>query len=160
MAQSKLNHFNNKIKKLIFFFQLTEIKIDIDRLSDNARKIHGFYINDNALDCLLEVDCTAFNRYFKHDFMFLSKINNFFFSSEFSLQKNAFYSNGVIYNKNTIEDFKNCNKTELLIEEGRRIWENIENGNCLLDPSLLSNFVVLSFAVSTFYILKKNCVPI
>lgn len=83
----------------------------------------------------------------------------FFFSSEFSLQKNAFYSNGVIYNKNTIEDFKNCNKTELLIEEGKRIWENIENGNCLLDPSLLSNFVVLSFAVSTFKILASIVFP-
>lgn len=73
--------------------------------------------------------------------------------SEFSLQKNAFYSNGVIYNKNTIEDFKNCNKTELLIKEGRKIWENIENGSCLIDPTLLSNFVVLSFAVSFFLFL-------
>ena len=44
-----------------FWHKLAEHKIDIDRLNDKAKNIFGFYTNSNSLQCLLEIDCTAFN---------------------------------------------------------------------------------------------------
>lgn len=59
-----------------------------------------------------------------------------------------FASYGSLYNKNTIEDFKDCNKLELLNNEGTKIWNSIVSGEFLKNPSLLSRFLLLSFAVS------------
>ncbi len=61
-----------------------------------------------------------------------------------------FVSHGVLHNKNTIEDFKNCDKVALMNEEGRKIWQSIIDGSCIENPSLLVRFFVLSFAVSVF----------
>lgn len=46
-----------------FWHKFTEIKLDVDRLSDARRPIFGFYSNMNAVQCLAEVDCTSFNKY-------------------------------------------------------------------------------------------------
>lgn len=60
--------------------------------------------------------------------------------------KNCFYAHGTLHNKNTIEDFKGTNKDEILQSEGNRIGKLIDSGKCLKDPSLLLNFLVLSYA--------------
>lgn len=44
-----------------FWHKLSEIKLNIDKLNDPRRLISGFYTNNNARNCLLELDCTAFN---------------------------------------------------------------------------------------------------
>lgn len=69
-------------------------------------------------------------------------------------QKNVLESHGILVNKNTIEEFKNCNKSDILNDAGKTLWENIINGNAIKDPSLLSTFVLLSFAVSLFQSLR------
>lgn len=61
-----------------------------------------------------------------------------------------FVSHGVLYNKNTIEDFKDCDKVALMNDEGQKIWESVTNGKCIENPSLFVRFFVLSFAVSTY----------
>lgn len=48
-------------------------------------------------------------------------------------------------NKNTIEKFKECDKSQILLEESEKLFENIVNGNCLEDPSLLTTFILLSY---------------
>lgn len=48
-----------------FWHKLTEIKLDIDKLNENSRKIWGFYSNLTFNACkvpLFEVDSTSFNR--------------------------------------------------------------------------------------------------
>jgi len=52
-----------------------------------------------------------------------------------------------------MEEFKQCNKNELLNIEGKRLIENFKNDNILEDPSLLVRFFVLSFAVCIILIL-------
>ncbi|XP_055715458.1 ubiquitin-like modifier-activating enzyme ATG7 [Phlebotomus papatasi] len=110
-----------------FWHKLAENKINIDRLCDSAKNIFGYYCNLDATNCLVEVECTAFNKVFV-------------------LPKNCYYAHGILYNKNTIEDFKEVDKNKLLQEEGNRIGKLIESGKCLEDPSLLVNFLVLSYA--------------
>lgn len=63
---------------------------------------------------------------------------------------------GRIFNKNTVEQFKNINKTELINLEGQRLWEIIKGEDAFKDPSLLNYFFILSFAVSS----RQKCVVI
>lgn len=70
------------------------------------------------------------------------------FSRDFDGQKNYLPAHGYILNKNTVEQFKDCNKYELIDGEGSNILQNIKSGKILEDPSLLNAFFVLSFAVS------------
>lgn len=57
-------------------------------------------------------------------------------------------AHGMLFNKNTIEEFKTCDKTEILNKAGEELMNNMINGNCLKDPTLLNSFIILSFAVS------------
>lgn len=48
-----------------FWSKLTEIKLDVDRLQENKRKIWGYFTNVNVqFKPLMEVDSTSFNRYY------------------------------------------------------------------------------------------------
>lgn len=75
-----------------------------------------------------------------------------YFYSEFSAPRNYFQCNGTLLNKNTIESFKNCDKTQVLKEESEKLYECIVDGSCLKDPSLLVSFVLLSYAVSSLQV--------
>lgn len=55
---------------------------------------------------------------------------------------------GRILNKNTIEQFKDCDKTKLINDEGNFLWQRVKDANTLANPSVLNSFFVLSFAVS------------
>ncbi|XP_065367287.1 uncharacterized protein Atg7 [Calliphora vicina] len=110
-----------------FWHKLAEIKLDLDRLSDKPRPVYGYYTNRHAKSCLMEIDYSAFN-------------------SEFTPPKYCFKSHGTIYNKNTIEEFKICDKNALLKEEGIKLLKYFQNETTLDDPSLLARFCILSFA--------------
>lgn len=53
---------------------------------------------------------------------------------------------GVIKNVNTIEDFRNTDKAAMLKLAGRQIWDAINDGSIYSVPSLLSSFIILSYA--------------
>ncbi|XP_013097237.2 ubiquitin-like modifier-activating enzyme ATG7 [Stomoxys calcitrans] len=110
-----------------FWHKLAEIKLDLDRLDDKPRLIAGYYTNRNAKSCLLEVDYTAFN-------------------GDFKAPKFCFQAHGIIFNKNTIEEFKTCDKNALLKEQGLKLLKDIQSDAVLDDPSLLARFFILSFA--------------
>lgn len=57
----------------------------------------------------------------------------------------GFRVKGWLFNKNTIEDFKNANKGEILSTIGDELWDAMENGAVEQNPSLLVPFVVLTF---------------
>ncbi|XP_055918197.1 ubiquitin-like modifier-activating enzyme ATG7 [Eupeodes corollae] len=110
-----------------FWHKLSEIKIDFDRLSDAAKPVYGFYTNCNSKSCLLEVDYSSFN-------------------TSFNPPKDYYTAIGTLYNKNTIEDFKECDKNALLQAEGHKFLDDIATGTILDDPRLLARFIILSFA--------------
>lgn len=133
MTDSKIFQYV-QLKSIIhadFWHKLAEIKLDIERLNEKERVISGSYSNYNAKSCLFEIDCTAFH-------------------NDFKTSKNNFQSHGVIKNFNTVESFKNCDKNELLRLEGERLLSSITNGSVLEDPTKLSTFLLLSYAVNTY----------
>lgn len=80
--------------------------------------------------------------------MICNYVYKFFVFSDFKPSRNFFQSHGTLLNKNTIETFKNCDKTEIIKVQGEKLFDDIINGACLEDPSRLIKFVLLSFAVS------------
>ncbi|CAN1229883.1 Ubiquitin-like modifier-activating enzyme atg7 [Linum grandiflorum] len=53
---------------------------------------------------------------------------------------------GTLYNTNTLEDFRALDKKGLIKEEAKKIWEDIRSGKAMEDCTVLSRFLVISFA--------------
>lgn len=51
-----------------------------------------------------------------------------------------------MYNKNTLEKFKSCDKQAFIEEQGAKLFEKIENGTAIVHPVEANDFFVLSFA--------------
>ncbi|KAJ8918579.1 hypothetical protein NQ315_013084 [Exocentrus adspersus] len=112
-----------------FWNKFTEIKLEVDKLGEIEHHIWGYYnvIPQKHGINLLEVDSTSFNEKFNGQNMYIP-------------------FHGKLINKNTIEQFKESNKTDLINDEGKSLMEKIKNELVLQDPSVLNNFFILSFA--------------
>lgn len=53
---------------------------------------------------------------------------------------------GILYNTNTLESFKALDKQSLLMAEAKKIWEDIHSGRVEQESSVLSRFLLISFA--------------
>ncbi|MED6119290.1 hypothetical protein PIB30_010532 [Stylosanthes scabra] len=53
---------------------------------------------------------------------------------------------GILYNTNTVEAFHALDKMKLLKEEAATIWNDIVTGKAMEDCSVLSRFLLISFA--------------
>nr|XP_022917514.1 ubiquitin-like modifier-activating enzyme ATG7 [Onthophagus taurus] len=111
-----------------FWHKLANLKLDVYKLDETASKVWGYYSNLNCQNKpLLEVDSTSFN-------------------SEYTGVKFSLPYHGLLINKNTIEQFKDCDKLEILAKMGQNIQETFKDDRVIEDPSLLNNFLVLSHA--------------
>ncbi|XP_050304450.1 ubiquitin-like modifier-activating enzyme ATG7 [Anthonomus grandis grandis] len=113
-----------------FWSKLTELKLNVDKLDETERDVWGYFSllrNKNVSQPMLEVDSTSFNESFTSQNMYIP-------------------FKGKIFNKNTIENFKECNKMDLLNAEGINIWDKIVSGEALKKPFILNSFIILSFA--------------
>lgn len=45
-----------------FWYKLAEVKLDIEKLSESTKEIYGIFTNFNSKNCLIELDCAAFNQ--------------------------------------------------------------------------------------------------
>lgn len=45
-----------------FWYKLAEVKLDDEKLNEDEKEISGSFSNFNTKNCLIELDCTAFNR--------------------------------------------------------------------------------------------------
>lgn len=79
------------------------------------------------------------------------KVLILYFFREFKTPKDYFACRGRLINKNTVNEFKESDKKQLLNDECAQFHDLIMSGQCLEDPSLLSFFILLSYAVSCFY---------
>ncbi|KAJ7065005.1 hypothetical protein C8F01DRAFT_1129104 [Mycena amicta] len=118
-----------------FWHELTSLKIDVLRLSDEAVPITGSYSvgraitdretgNEIALGCNLSVGSESFDK-------------------NAPVPAGAFPAKGHLKNYNTIDEFKAADKTALFNQEAAKMWEAIVSKR---DSSSLNNFMVITFA--------------
>lgn len=112
-----------------FWHKLSENKLNVYCLDDKAQQIKGFYFNGDpcGLAARLTLDYAAFD------------------VSE-NVPSRHLLCSGVLYNVNTEEAFKECDKKQLMETLALEIWNDIRTGTALKDPRLLSRFLLLSYA--------------
>ncbi|XP_030061608.1 ubiquitin-like modifier-activating enzyme ATG7 isoform X1 [Microcaecilia unicolor] len=112
-----------------FWHQLTQKKLNEYRLDETPREIRGYYYNGDSsgLPARLTLEYSAFD------------VN-------ISTPLRCCPAVGTLYNTNTFESFKLCDKKALLEKAANEIWEAIKSGNALENPMLLNQFLLLTFA--------------
>ncbi|VVC38452.1 Ubiquitin-like modifier-activating enzyme Atg7, N-terminal,Ubiquitin-like modifier-activating enzyme [Cinara cedri] len=109
-----------------FWFKVSEFKMEVDKLDEVYRPLIGYY--DSKESPYLTLDCSSFNQ----------ELND-----EVS---SKYVARGYCLNKNTLESFKNCNKTELLKEFGERMLDDFRSGRAIEDPSMIPAFDILMYS--------------
>ncbi|WXC43871.1 Autophagy protein 7 [Fusarium graminearum] len=115
--------------ELPFYSALFASKLDHDKLDDSARSVLGLYeprSEEPESSCRLQI------------------LGNALTSGNSPLA--TMRAEGIIRNVNTLEDFKNTDKPAMLRTAGRQVWDAIKDGSIYSVPSLLSSFIILSYA--------------
>lgn len=118
-----------------FFIDLTKIKLDQMKLDTSERDILGMYDYTNTAQGIrpsISLNSTSFQ--------------NILDVSESLPQNTYFVAQGHLNNVNTIDEFKKIDKKAILRKEALNIYSAIKKQSILVDPSILSQFSVLSFA--------------
>ncbi|KAJ5647542.1 Ubiquitin-like modifier-activating enzyme atg7 [Penicillium lividum] len=116
--------------ELPFYTALASHKINHDKLDDSARPVLGLYeirsTDPENASCRMQIHGNALK------------------SAEAPA---GFYrAEGMIRNVNTIEEYRNVDKSQIILQTGKTIWDAINDGTIYSCPSLLSSFTILSFA--------------
>jgi ubiquitin-like modifier-activating enzyme ATG7 len=113
-----------------FYASLASHKINHDKLDDSARKLMGLYeirpADNKEHSCRMQIHGNAL--------------------TNDDTPAGFYRAEGMIKNVNTIEDYKNVDKIQMLQTAGRTLWDAINDGTIFSCPSLLASFIVLSFA--------------
>lgn len=121
--------FSSEIE-LPFYSALFSSKLDHDKLDDSARSVLGLY------EPRSQADPESSTR--------MQILGSALTSNQVPLGLSR--AEGFIKNVNTIEDFKNTDKTAMIHKAGQQIWDAIQDGTIYSVPSLLASFNILSFA--------------
>ncbi|XP_017306286.1 ubiquitin-like modifier-activating enzyme ATG7 [Ictalurus punctatus] len=112
-----------------FWHQLTQKKLNDYRLDESPRSIKGYYYNGDpsGLPTRLTLEFSAFE-------------------VDGPTPAYCCAAKGTLYNTNTLEAFKSTDKKALLEKAANEIWTAIQSGAAVEDPSVLSKFIILTFA--------------
>lgn len=112
-----------------FWHHFTQLKLDVLQLSEQAVPVAGSYTNTDSpgLPPRLHVEYNALER---------NRVPS----------KWSWHATGSLINTNTIEEFRNRSKQDLLKTSATSLWEAITSGQALEDPSLLASFLLFTFA--------------
>ncbi|KAL9944273.1 Autophagy- protein 7 (Autophagy- E1-like activating enzyme atg7) [Verticillium nonalfalfae] len=121
--------------ELPFYAALFASKVDHDKLDDSVRKVIGQY---TPLSVAAEQSC-------KMQIMgdALTRDEN---DNEVRAAREHIRAEGSIKNFNTLDEFKNADKQAMLQLTAKHIWHAINDGSIYEVPSLLSSFMILSYA--------------
>ncbi|KAJ3416945.1 Autophagy protein 7 [Chytridiales sp. JEL 0842] len=113
-----------------FWHTLTSKKIDTFKLDDSPHPISAYYSVGGhpspAPPARLCIGVSAF--------------------SDGGVPQGGIGVGGLLRNTNTIEDFKNLDKSSILKQAAEEIWSSILSGSALETPSKLAHFVLITFA--------------
>ncbi|XP_025070950.1 ubiquitin-like modifier-activating enzyme ATG7 isoform X10 [Alligator sinensis] len=112
-----------------FWHELTQKKLNEYRLDESPKVIKGYYYNGDpvGLPARLTLEFSAFD---------VNAVT----------PARCCPAIGTLYNTNTFESFKSCDKKLLLEKAANEIWEAIKSGTALENPMLLNKFMLLTFA--------------
>ncbi|KAJ8259857.1 hypothetical protein GJAV_G00174270 [Gymnothorax javanicus] len=112
-----------------FWHQLTQKKLNDYRLDESPKSIKGYYYNGDptGLPTRLTLEFSAFD-------------------ATGPTPARCCPALGTLYNMNTLEAFKTCDKKALLEKEASEIWQAMQSEMVLENPSVLSKFLLLTFA--------------
>ncbi|KAI1081201.1 E1-like protein-activating [Whalleya microplaca] len=129
MAALKFAPFQSEIE-LPFYSALFALKLEHDKLSDSARPVIGLYgpRPGTAPDDSVRMQVLASALTSKH------------------VPQNGIRAEGIIRNTNTLDAFKQVDKTQMIHNAARQIWDAIKDGTIYSVPSLLSHYIILSYA--------------
>ncbi|EFA84473.1 autophagy protein 7 [Heterostelium album PN500] len=130
-----------------FWHELAQMKLDVFKLSDKEVPINAYYSYSQAaqLDPYL---CLEYNAFQPSSL----DIKDLSLDKEqrpllFKAPPKSLISNGILYNFNTKEDFKNTSKAKKLFEDlTKTIYADILSGAAEEDPSKLCQFLLMTFA--------------
>lgn len=118
-----------------FFVELSKLKLNVLRLDTSYQQVTGYY-NHQALGTeqppLLNLNDSSYGS--EEALVDQLPVNSFFLSR------------GRLLNVNSIEEFKNTSKKDLLHESALLIWDKIRDKSFTRDSSVLSFFFILSYA--------------
>ncbi|XP_072026829.1 ubiquitin-like modifier-activating enzyme ATG7 isoform X2 [Amphiura filiformis] len=112
-----------------FWHALSQKKLDDYKLDDQPKPLQGYYYNGDQ-DGLSGRLCLDFNA------LDISK----------DCPPHCFHSHGTLVNFNILDAFKTSDKINILQLAAIQIWKDITSKEAIRDPSLLSRFVLLTFA--------------
>ncbi|CAL8355647.1 unnamed protein product [Gadus morhua 'NCC'] len=112
-----------------FWHQLTQKKLNDYRLDESPKCIKGYYYNGDpiSLPTRLTLEFSAFDVDGKTPARCCPAV-------------------GTLYNTNTLDAFKTTDKKGLLEKQAQEIWDAIQSGAAMKDPSVLCKFLLLTFA--------------
>ncbi|XP_075039277.1 ubiquitin-like modifier-activating enzyme ATG7 [Mixophyes fleayi] len=112
-----------------FWHELTQKKLNEYRLDETAKVIKGYYYNGDppGLPSRLTLEFSAFDK-------------------NGPTPARCCPAVGSLYNTNTLDSFKSCDKKALLEQAANEIWDAIKSGAALDDPVLLNKFLLVTFA--------------
>ncbi|XP_064488409.1 ubiquitin-like modifier-activating enzyme ATG7 [Ornithodoros turicata] len=112
-----------------FWYELTQRILNIYRLDDSPVPIWASYSCNLAsgLPALANLDYKAFQL-------------------DTEIPPASCPLHGFLCNMNTLDAMKEIDKAKLMKDAGDKLWEKIQSGDALRDPSLLVPFFVLTFA--------------
>uniref|UniRef100_A0A8C9YAN5 Ubiquitin-like modifier-activating enzyme ATG7 n=1 Tax=Sander lucioperca TaxID=283035 RepID=A0A8C9YAN5_SANLU len=114
-----------------FWHQLTQKKLNDYRLDESPKSIKGYYYNGDplGLPTRLTLEFSAFE-------------------VDGPTPARCCPAIGTLYNTNTLDAFKTADKKALLEKEAMEMWDAIQSGAALKDPSVLCKFILLTFAIA------------
>ncbi|XP_053687462.1 ubiquitin-like modifier-activating enzyme ATG7 [Sabethes cyaneus] len=112
-----------------FWYKLADVKLHIDKLSDSPKVIRASISSDSSSRVVIEVDYTAFN----------AATNT---SSSFS----NIGCDGILLNKNTIEEFRNTDKNKLVKQISSEYYRDLLLKEKLHCSSQFMLFMIFSFS--------------
>uniref|UniRef100_A0A674NUA7 Ubiquitin-like modifier-activating enzyme ATG7 n=1 Tax=Takifugu rubripes TaxID=31033 RepID=A0A674NUA7_TAKRU len=112
-----------------FWHQLTQKKLNDYRLDESPKCIKGYYYNGDplGLPTRLTLEFSAFE-------------------VDGPTPAHCCPVTGTLFNTNTLDAFKTTDKKALLEKEAKEIWDAIQSGSAINDPSILCRFILLTFA--------------
>ncbi|CDS12593.1 hypothetical protein LRAMOSA04779 [Lichtheimia ramosa] len=117
-----------------FWQALASKKLNVLKLSDDPQPIHAYYATGSA-----SRSETPFPPHFSVSAQGLDSNND-------TRPPFTFGVTGTLYNTNTFEEFKRIDKNKLFHQASQKIWQAIQSGMALDQPSVLTEFIMVTFA--------------